>query len=412
MTSAANGGELDISSHSKNSRVPVTIISGFLGAGKTTLLRHVLTSMHGKRVAVIENEFADEMGIESLILKNGLEGPAADGFYELQNGCLCCTMKDDLVLVLEKLMIRSKEKRFDAVLIETSGMANPGPVASTFWSDTGDLDAQLELDGIVTVVDSSNVLKQLGTSSAASRGGKYEAEKQIGCADVILLNKIDLVGNVELQALKVQLGQMNSAAQIIESHNSSVNLDLIMGLRAYDVTKWSDKIDIDEKSTSMKGKDVAAPPSADVCNSSSHHLHTESCLHDTEIHTIVIQRKNPVDLKKITHWIGSLIWPENVHQGFHQDTQMANDVPIIFRGKGVLCIQDVTSTATLSYLPSRYILQSVHEQFDIQPAEGVGSYWKSEQDSTTTLSPFPVSKIILIGKNLNKDKLQEDFLKL
>ena len=98
---------------SRPARVPVTIVTGFLGSGKTTLLRHVLTAMHGRRVAVVENEFADEMGIESLILKDGLAGPAADGFYELQNGCLCCTTRDDLVVVLEKLMARSRERRFD-----------------------------------------------------------------------------------------------------------------------------------------------------------------------------------------------------------------------------------------------------------------------------------------------------------
>jgi G3E family GTPase len=392
-TSAGGGGDVLLQNAS---RVPVTIISGFLGAGKTTLLRHVLTAMHGKRVAVIENEFADEMGIESLILKNGLAGPAADGFYELQNGCLCCTVKDDLVLVLEKLMARSKEKRFDAVLIETSGMANPGPVASTFWSDTGDLDAQLELDGIVTVVDASNVMKQLGSGSVASSGGKYEAEKQIGCADVILLNKTDLVSVDELTALKVHLGRMNSAARIIESRHSSVNLDLIMGLRAFDVTRWSN---FDDKFVSSKEEDKVQ--SCDGSQSSSLHQHSESCVHDSMIHTIIIRRHVPVDLKKVTQWMGSLLWPDTVN------SEDARQAPVIFRGKGVLCIQDVTATTAASYLPVRYILQSVHEQFDIQPAEGFGSLWKSEEGDETTQS-----KIILIGKYLDKDKLQKEFLGL
>jgi len=394
-TSAGGGGGGDVLLQNA-SRVPVTIISGFLGAGKTTLLRHVLTAMHGKRVAVIENEFADEMGIESLILKNGLAGPAADGFYELQNGCLCCTVKDDLVLVLEKLMARSKEKRFDAVLIETSGMANPGPVASTFWSDTGDLDAQLELDGIVTVVDASNVMKQLGSGSVASSGGKYEAEKQIGCADVILLNKTDLVSVDELTALKVHLGRMNSAARIIESRHSSVNLDLIMGLRAFDVTRWSN---FDDKFVSSKEEDKVQ--SCSGSQSSSLHQHSESCVHDSMIHTIIIRRNVPVDLKKVTQWMGSLLWPDTVN------SDDARQAPVIFRGKGVLCIQDVTATTAASYLPVRYILQSVHEQFDIQPAEGFGSLWKSEEGDETTQS-----KIILIGKYLDKDKLQKEFLGL
>ena len=402
LDSAIVGAAGGTTTSGTTSRVPVTIISGFLGAGKTTLLRHVLTTMHGKRVAVIENEFADEMGIESLILKNGLAGPAADGFYELQNGCLCCTLKDDLVLVLEKLMARSKEKRFDAVLIETSGMANPGPVASTFWSDTGDLDAQLELDGIVTVVDASNVMKQLGSSSVASSGGKYEAEKQIGCADVILLNKTDLVSVDDLTAVKVRLGRMNSAARIIESRHSSVNLDLIMGLRAFDVTRWSN---FDDKVVSIKEEDKVQ--SCNGSQSLSLHQHSESCVHDSMIHTIIIRRNVPVDLKKVTQWMGSLLWPDTVNS----EQEDARRAPVIFRGKGVLCIQDVTASTASSYLPVRYILQSVHEQFDIQPAEGFGSLWKSEEEGGEGKLSTQ-SKIILIGKYLDTDKLQKEFLGL
>jgi G3E family GTPase len=384
-------------------RVPVTIISGFLGAGKTSLLRHVLTVMHGKRIAVIENEFADEIGIESLILKNGLAGPTADGFYELQNGCLCCTTKDDLVIVLEKLIKRSKEQRFDAVLIETSGMANPGPVAATFWSDTGDLDAQLELDGIVTIVDAVNILKQLGTRTSISSGGKYEAEKQIGCADVILLNKTDLVSYEEIKKVEEILQGMNSAARIIHCQHSMVNLDLIMRLRAFDVTKWTSSMDntILEKMNTEKQLSSIQSFTCDQKEYPSH-KHSESCIHDTSICTIVIRRTTPVDLKRITQWIGKLVWPND---DVVRD-ENKNIYPIIFRGKGVLCILDTsyTTTSDLAYLPERYILQSVHEQFDIQPCEGIDGKW--EKDVSIH------SKIILIGKNLNKSKLEEEFVAL
>jgi hypothetical protein len=154
-----------------------------------------------------------------------------------------------------------------------------------------------------------------------------------------------------------------------------------MGLRAFDVTRWSN---FDDKFVSSKEEDKVQ--SCTGSQSSSLHQHSESCVHDSMIHTIIIRRNVPVDLKKVTQWMGSLLWPDTVN------SEDARQAPVVFRGKGVLCIQDVTATTAASYLPVRYILQSVHEQFDIQPAEGFGSLWKSEEGDETTQS-----KIIMIN---------------
>jgi len=160
--------------------VPVTIITGFLGAGKTTLLRHVLASPHGLRIAVIQNELSAAQGLETSSVV-GPNGETFDEWLELSNGCVCCAVRDDLVNGIEQLM--AVRGRFDYILVETTGMADPGPVAESFWLDA-ELESPLRLDGIVTVVDAINLPRQLG---------ELEACRQIGCADAILLNKVDAV---------------------------------------------------------------------------------------------------------------------------------------------------------------------------------------------------------------------------
>jgi len=363
-------------------RVPVTIVTGFLGAGKTTLLRHVLTALHGRRVAVIENEFADEMGIESLILKDGLAGPAADGFYELQNGCLCCTTRDDLVVVLEKLMARSRERRFDCVLIETSGLANPAPVAAAFWSDVGDLDAQLELDAIVTVVDAAHVLRQLdggggGGGGGAGGGGpgRREAEQQIACADVVLLNKCDLVaGADERAAIRRRLHGMNAAARLVECERSSVAMDAIMGLRAFDVTRANAVGPVHIAAAAAAAAAVAtstasavpaaAPARAGLAGGQHEHSSCAeagctgdhgapgqlagatddamSCAHDDAIRTVVLRSAEPLNARLFTRWAASLLWREEDGADAGGSAAAGGAPPLraeVLRGKGVLCVE-------------------------------------------------------------------------
>jgi G3E family GTPase len=157
-------------------------------AGKTTLLRRILTENHGLRIAVVENEFAESVGIESLILKQDVGGPIADGFFELSNGCLCCTQRDGLVDTLQRIL--RLKRSYDLILIETSGLADPGPVAASFWTDLGE-EAELALDRVITVVDSVNFLKDL--NRVREDGAVNETSKQVCFADSILLNKMDLL---------------------------------------------------------------------------------------------------------------------------------------------------------------------------------------------------------------------------
>jgi G3E family GTPase len=165
--------------------IPVTILTGFLGSGKSCLLNHILTADHGKKIAVIENEFSSGLGIESMIVQSGVDGSKSEGFFELNNGCICCTVKDDLLLALEQL-VRHKHK-FDYLIIETTGVANPGPVISSLWTDE-DLESSLKIDGVVCIVDSINILTYLQTSDIAN-----DVRMQICYSDRILLNKSDVV---------------------------------------------------------------------------------------------------------------------------------------------------------------------------------------------------------------------------
>lgn len=163
-------------------KVPVTILTGFLGSGKTTLLNYILSANHGKRIAVIENEFSGGLGIEGMIAKSGLDGGNLEGFFELNNGCICCTVKEDLLTTLEQLVIH--KDRFDYIIIETTGVANPGPVITTFWSDDA-LESSLKLDGVVCVVDGVNIQSYLTTPDLAN-----DVRMQIGYAGNVALEKI------------------------------------------------------------------------------------------------------------------------------------------------------------------------------------------------------------------------------
>lgn len=199
-------------------RIPVTVLTGFLGAGKTTLLNRVLTENHGLRIAVIENEFG-EIGIDNELVVN-----AEEEIFEMNNGCICCTVRGDLIRILGQLLKR--RDKFDYVLIETTGLADPGPVAQTFFSDD-EMKERFRLDGIVTVVDAKHLLLHLDDAP--------EAKEQIAFADRILLNKIDLVSPSDADEIEARIRSVNRVAQIFRTTQSSLPVSQVIHLHAFDL---------------------------------------------------------------------------------------------------------------------------------------------------------------------------------
>ena len=236
---------------SVSGKIPVTVLTGYLGAGKTTLLNRILTEDHGKRYAVIVNEFG-EIGID-----NDLVVGADEEVFEMNNGCVCCTVRGDLIRVLSGLMKR--KGGFDAIIVETTGLADPGPVAQTFFVDE-DVKAKTQLDSVTALVDAHHVMARLDDSK--------EAREQVAFADRIILNKVDLATPAELAEVERRLRALNPLAPITRAERANVPLDQVLGLGGFDLERI---LDIN-------------PQFANPAHGEEGHVHDEHCGHDHDHH--------------------------------------------------------------------------------------------------------------------------------
>jgi G3E family GTPase len=247
------------------SQVPVTVLTGFLGAGKTTLLNRILTENHGKKYAVIVNEFG-EIGID-----NDLVVDTDEEVFEMNNGCICCTVRGDLIRILGGLMKR--KDKFDAILVETTGLADPSPVVQTFFVDD-EVKEKTKLDSITTVVDAKHILLRLKDAR--------EASEQVAFADQIILNKTDLVSADELKLVERRIRELNPLAPIHRTERCEIDLDTILGRHAFDLQRL---LDIE-------------PALLD-----NEHEHT----HESDISSVSLSSSKPLDGDKVTAWLRNLL---------------------------------------------------------------------------------------------------------
>ncbi|MEO9459235.1 MAG: GTP-binding protein [Lentilitoribacter sp.] len=312
-------------------KIPVTVITGYLGAGKTTLLNRILSEKHDKNYAVIVNEFG-EIGIDGALVVG-----ADEDIFEMSNGCICCSVRGDLIKTIDNLL-KSKRK-IDNIIIETTGLADPAPVAQTFLQDEF-VRSKTQLDAILTVVDAKHITVEL----QASR----EAKEQIAFADILLLNKVDLVDDVE--AIKNELRAINPIAKIFETKNSDIELDLILSQNAFALDR-----------TLVKDPDFL-----------SHHHHHH---HDNDVQSFSLETEIPMDRQKFSMWMQ---W---VLEHFGMD---------MLRTKGIISFDGDDE---------RFVVQGVH-----QLIEGVAQRPWGEDEKR-------VSQLVFIGRNLPQDIIEDGFYK-
>ncbi|WP_269933437.1 CobW family GTP-binding protein [Aminobacter sp. HY435] len=348
-------------------QIPVTVLTGYLGSGKTTLLNRILSENHGKRYAVIVNEFG-EIGID-----NDLIVESDEEIYEMNNGCVCCTVRGDLIRVVEGLMRRPG--RFDAIVVETTGLADPVPVAQTFFMDD-DVRSKTKLDAVVALVDAKHLPLRLKDSR--------EAEDQIAFADVVVLNKTDLVNADELRDVEAAIRAINPSAKIHRTTRAGVALDQVLDRGAFDLKRVlaDDPHFLDARDHDHDHDHECGPN----CDHDHHHHHHDHDHHDHDhhehgavspIHDVTVQsvslRGGEMDSKKFFPWIEKI-------------TQMEG--PNILRLKGIIAIKDD---------PDRYVIQGVHMiiEGDHQRA------WKDDEKHE--------SRLVFIGRELDAERLKRSF---
>uniref|UniRef100_A0A069DT82 Putative cobalamin synthesis protein n=1 Tax=Panstrongylus megistus TaxID=65343 RepID=A0A069DT82_9HEMI len=325
--------------------VPVTLITGQLGAGKTTLLNYILTEQHNKKIAVILNEFGEGSAMEKS-LSISQKGKLYEEWLELRNGCLCCSVKDNGIKAIENLM--KKRGKFDYILLETTGLADPGPIISTFWLDP-ELCSDIFLDGVVTVVDAKNGLSDLNKNPSQ---GISVPVRQVALSDVILLNKTDMVVKEALEKIYIKVKSINSSALIMKTSFSKVNLDKILDLEAYSGIKENRIKHLINEVATMEIKE---------------HVEDSVC-------TITLKPNLVPSKESIDRFMELILWREDLK------SKQGGNVEII-RAKGVI-------NTGKEYL----MLQSVHGTYDLLPIN-------PEEDVQSTL--------ILIGRNLEKDTMMD-----
>jgi G3E family GTPase len=311
--------------------IPVTVLTGYLGAGKTTLLNRILTHEHGMKVAVIVNEFG-EVGIDNQLIID-----ADEEIFEMNNGCICCTVRGDLIRIISNLMKR--RNKFDHLVIETTGLADPAPVIQTFFVDE-DMREQIILDAVVTVIDTKHIWQHWEAE---------EAQEQIAFADIILLNKTDLVAPNVLDELERRIRQMNAMAKIYRTQNSELAMDALLGVKAFDLDR---ALEIDPE---FLGEDAHE--------------------HDETVTSVAIVESGAVDGYKLNEWIGNLLQTKGVD---------------IFRMKGILNVEGEDS---------RFVFQGVHMLFDGKPDRP----WKPTETRK--------NELVFIGRNLDEAELKGSFRK-
>jgi G3E family GTPase len=349
-------------------KIPVTVLTGYLGAGKTTLLNRILSEPHGKKFAVIVNEFG-EIGIDNDLVVN-----ADEEVFEMNNGCICCTVRGDLVRIIEGLMRR--KGKFDAIIVETTGLADPAPVAQTFFMDEN-IGAKTRLDAVVTVADAKWLKDRLKDAP--------EAKNQIAFADVIVLNKTDLVSADELRDVEGHIRAINPYATLHRAQRSNVKIDDVLGRNAFDLDRI---LDIEPKflEADDHGHDHGHHDhdhdhdhhhDHGAHHGHGHHDHGEGSglkhYHDEDMQSVSLRSEKPLNPDKFFPWVQELVQKEGPH---------------ILRCKGILAFKDD---------PDRFVFQGVHMILDGDHQRP----WKEGEER--------LSRIVFIGRELPEEKIREGF---